>query len=523
VSAEPGTEAESAPGAEPAASPVEPTEPAESAEPAESEQPAGPAAATAAGHADAPAAEQDGKGEPHEETEGAGPVAQPGLVAQAAPADEAEDAEGAGAGEEPGPAQPSPASGRIAGGPFRQRRRTWQAAAAVLVVAGAVTGIVLAAGGGSGAAGSGGTDSKGTATAADGLPHIAVDVSTGTCGQGWVRPRPGTQVFDLHNTGMAATEVYLSDPKTGKFYAEIEGLAPGATRPMLVDLGSGTYAFKCLAEDTDAVTGPTVTVPGHQPQGPSALPVTQHDLIPPTLVYQRWIGDRIGELADGTATLKGDIDRGDLAAARRDWLSAHLVYERMGAAYGTFGDADGVINGTAARTAGGVQDPSFTGFHRIEYGLWHGGTAASLRTPAAQLDSAVRALGASWSQQRMDPADMGLRAHEIIENAEQFELTARTDYGSGTNLATANANIDGTREILGLLRPLLTARDPDTAALDATLDRAQTHLKAQDHDGTWTPLDRLTRGQREQINADFGDLLEQLAPVAAIFDLRRTA
>ncbi|MHC5904004.1 hypothetical protein ACVNF4_08855, partial [Streptomyces sp. S6] len=37
-------------------------------------------------------------------------------------------------------------------------------------------------------------------------------------------------------------------------------------------------------------------------------------------------------------------------------LPAHLVYERMGAAYGTFGDADAQINGDSA------------GFHRIERG-----------------------------------------------------------------------------------------------------------------------------------------------------------
>ncbi|WNI14511.1 EfeM/EfeO family lipoprotein [Streptomyces sp. ITFR-21] len=123
----------------------------------------------------------------------------------------------------------------------------------------------------------------------------------------------------------------------------------------------------------------------------------------------------------------------------------------------------------------------------------------------------------------MDPADMGLRAHEIIENAEQFELTGRTDYGSGTNLATASANIDGTRQILAELTSLLVPRDAGLAQLDASLDRAQQDLDARHHGGTWTPLAELTRAQRERVNADFGDLLERLAPVAAIFEVRRTA
>jgi iron uptake system component EfeO len=387
------------------------------------------------------------------------------------------------------------------------------------VVAAAVTATVLAAGAGGK---SSSPDAKATAPA-DGLRHTVIEVSTGTCGRGWTRPQTGTQVFDLHNTSSTASEVDLTDPRTGLIYGEVEGLAPGTTRAMTVDLGSGSYAFKCLENDADAVTGPTVVVAGKQPQGPAAAPVNQHDLIPPTLVYQKWVGQRIDELAAGTGKLKADIDGGDLAAARRDWLPAHLVYERMGAAYDTFGDADAAINGTVARTPGATADKDFAGFHRIEYGLWHGESAASLRAPAAALDGAVRSLQKDWPQARMDPAAMGLRAHEIVENAEQFELTARTDYGSGTNLATARANLDGTRAILAQLRGLLEPRDTGLPKLDAALDRTQAALDAQHHGAAWTPVDKLTHAQRQQINADFGDLLEQLAPVAAIFEVRRTA
>ncbi|WP_225847159.1 EfeM/EfeO family lipoprotein [Streptomyces sp. HPF1205] len=397
----------------------------------------------------------------------------------------------------------------------------WQAVAAVAAAA-AVTAGVLAYGGSGG--GGGRDDAKqAAAPAADGLRHTTVLVSPGGCGHGWVRPHTGTQAFDLRNTGAAAAEVYLTDPRTGQVYGEVDGLAPGTTRPMVVDLGSGTYAFKCLAEDADAVTGPSVVVPGHAPRGPAALPVSGHDLIPPALAYQKWIGARMNDLVAGAVKLDADITGGDLAAARRDWLAAHLVYERMGAAYGTFGDADGRINGTAARAGGAVDDPGFTGFHRIEYGLWRGASAASLRGAAARLVSDTKALRASWAQARMDPADLGLRAHEILENTQQFELTGRTDYGSGTSLATARANLDGTREVLAELHALLVPRDPQLPQLEAALDRTQRDLDDRHRGGSWTPLGALSHDQRQRINADVGDLLERLAPVATIFDVRRTA
>lgn len=412
------------------------------------------------------------------------------------------------------PPPPSPSSSRT------PRLRKWQAATAVAAVAAAVTATVLAAGSGGGPKA---PDAKATAPA-DGLRHTAIEVSTGTCGRGWTRPQAGTQVFDLHNTSSVAAEVYLTDPASGAVHGEVEGLAPGTTRPLRVTLGNGSYAFKCVSDDADAVTGPTVRVTGGKAKGgPAAVPVTQQDLIPPTLAYQKWIGARTVELAEKTDTLRDAIDRGDLTAARKDWLTAHLVYERMGAAYGTFGDADPAINGTTAGLAGGVHDKDFAGFHRVEYGLWHGESASALRGPAARLAGAVHDLRDGWPDQRMDPADVGLRAHEILENTVQFELTGRTDYGSGTNLATARANLDGTAELLGRLRPLLKTRALGLSGIDTWMARTERTLDGFDHDGHWTPLDRLTRAQREKVDADLGELVERLADVAALTDVRRTA
>lgn len=410
-------------------------------------------------------------------------------------------------------ADPGPIPGPPPSGPVTRRRLLWLTGGALVAVAAVGTGL-LAAG-----------DSDGhQAEASDGLRHTTVLVTPADCGHGWTRPVPGRQVFDLHNTSSSAAEVFLTDPRTGAVFGEVEGLAPGTERPLRVILGNGSYAFKCLPDDADAVTGPTVRVTGAKVKGgPAAVPVSQQDLIPPTLAYQKWIQARTVELVEKTDALRDAVDRGDLAAARAAWLPAHLVYERMGAAYGTFGDADGEINGTTAGLSGGVRDKDFTGFHRVEYGLWHGESASSLRGPADQLAKAVRALRDSWPAERMDPADVGLRAHEILENTVQFELTGRTDYGSGTNLATARANLDGTRTLLGFLRPLLKTRDADLAGLDSWLDRTQHTLDGFDHNGRWTPLDQLTLAQREKVDANLGELVERLADVAALTDVRRTS
>ncbi len=358
---------------------------------------------------------------------------------------------------------------------------------------------------------------------ADGLPHTGIRVTLGACGGRWPHPHAGDQVFDVRNDSHVAAEVDLVNPSSGLVYGEIEGLGPDTTRPMQVTLGGGRYAFKCLPDDDPGYLGPTATVPGHAPAGPAAAAVTEQDVIPPTLAYQKWIGRQLSVLAAKSVRLRDDIDRGASSAARTDWLAAHLVYERMGAAYGTFGDADRKIDGTTAGLKGGLHDPHFTGFHRIEYGLWHGQGTARLRPYGDRLVKDVDALKSSWPRARMDPLQMGLRAHEILENAVQFELTGRTDYGSGSNLATVRANLDGTRTVLGYLHPLVAARYPRLPQLDASLNRLRDALDACRHDGRWTPLDRLDRTRRERIDSAAGDAVERLADIAAVFDIRRTS
>ncbi|MFF4303095.1 EfeM/EfeO family lipoprotein [Streptomyces sp. NPDC001601] len=353
------------------------------------------------------------------------------------------------------------------------------------------------------------------------LPHTTVEVSASRCGRGWSAPVSGVQVFDLHNPTDGAAGVLLEDPGSQAVYGEVEDIGPGTTRELTVRLGKGAYAFKCVPDDADAVTGPTVRI-ARGSSGPAAAPVTEHDLIPPALAYQKWVGNGLSDVVRLTTALRAAVDRGDLAAARTAWLPAHLEYERLGAAYDAFGDADGAINGTDAGLPGGVHDKDFTGFHRIEYGLWHGESAAGLRRPAAALLKAVTALRDEWAQARMDPAQLGLRAHEILENTVQFELTGRTDYGSGTSLATARANLDGTVEVMSRLHPLLATRYPDLPALESDLTRAGTVLDRFRHGGAWTPLAKLGHRQREDVDAVLGNLVERLASVAALCDPRRT-
>ncbi|MEV4320188.1 EfeM/EfeO family lipoprotein [Actinocrispum sp. NPDC049592] len=346
-----------------------------------------------------------------------------------------------------------------------------------------------------------------------------VEISRSSCGTGWSDPRPGPQVFQLHNTGSVTAEVDLVDPATGVIYGEVEGLSAGTTRPMQVTLANGDYAFRCLPEDTPAITGPKVTVTGGATRSPGVAPVTRNDLLGPLKTYEQKTQEGLNGLAGQTAALKDAVHSGNRDAAKTAWLTAYLAYERLGAAYDAFGDFDGSINGTADGLPGGTADEGFTGFHRVEAGLWHNEDMAALAPVADQLDADARKLRDTFADSQIDGNDLGLRAHEIMENTLQFELTGHTDYGSGSTLATTKANLDGTQAVLDVLRPLLTPRYPALPTVDKWITRTRSDV---DKAGA-VPVAQLDPKTRQRLNADVSQLCELLAPIAAIAEPRRVS
>ena len=348
-----------------------------------------------------------------------------------------------------------------------------------------------------------------------------ISFNSASCGGTWTLAKPGWHTFELYNANDVGGEIDLIDPKTSGIYAEVDQLGPGTTQTMSLDVGSGSYAFRCLFEDTDPMTGPTVTVAGHVKGFIATVPVTFNDLVGPAKQYQAYVGAGLKTLAGQTGTLASDVQRGDLTAARRDWLPAHLTYETLGAAYDAFGTFDDEIDGRA--DALGVSNPQWTGFYRLEYGLWHGQSAGELTPYASKLAADVRSLLATWPSTEIPLLDIGLRTHEILENALEFQLTGHDDYGSGTTLATTLANIQGTRELLSLLRPLLVTRYPGLPGVYAWLNRLQALLEAEHQPaGTWVPVSQLPVSARQDIDAACSQALQELAPIASIAEPRNT-
>ena len=355
-----------------------------------------------------------------------------------------------------------------------------------------------------------------------GQPSNVITVSSAECGGGWSVPGPGWHTIQISNQGTGGAEIDLVNPANGAVYAEIENTGPGTVNPINIDFGSGQYALLCLFSDYSPLQGPTVTVAGHAAGTPAVLPVTYNELIPIAKAYAAKEETAIKVMAAETATLAAAVRGGDRVTARRDWLTAHLQYETLGDAYDAFGDFDNEIDGRADPV--GVTSARWTGFFRLEYGLWHGQPLASLVPVASTLNRSVDQLVTWWPTQEVPLADLGRRAHEVIENALEFQLTGQDDYGSGTTLASALAAISASRVLLGLLHPLLAPRYPGLPAVYSGLNLLQSLLERERlANGWWVPVSALPGATRQAIDAACGQVLQELAPIASITEPRNTA
>jgi len=366
---------------------------------------------------------------------------------------------------------------------------------------------------------------KGSST---GTTQIAI--SEKSCGTGWTSPSAGTQSFNITNNGANTAEVYLINPTSNAVYGEDPDVTPGAAEVMNVTIGEGTYVFRCSFIDGTALNSAVYKVSGGSGGRVGVAPVTEQDMEDPVYDYRAYVETNLPALLAGAQKLDADLKAGDLDRAKTDWLPAHLDYERLGAAYGTFADYDAAINASASGQPQGTATKDWTGFFRIEYGLWHGQSAAELAPLGDKLVSDVKGLIKAFPGQTTDPNDLPLRTHEILENALQFQLTGIQDYGSGTTLDTLYANTQGTQAVLSTIDQLIQSRDPRLLGqIQQGIGTVQSDLKA---DGagpcaaacpTPTALSALAAAQRDKVDADLSQLLETLSLVPDLLEERTSA
>jgi high-affinity iron transporter len=364
---------------------------------------------------------------------------------------------------------------------------------------------------------------------------VTVTVTRTGCARDWTSASAGTQMFTVDNQSGLAGEINLDDA-SGDIVAEIETIGPRTSAQLSATLYSGTYVFKCFMGGLPATVSQLVrvTAAGNaaaaNPAASSPIkgtpagvkPVTTGQLAGPNKEYQAYAARQLADLARAVTRIEADLRRGDMAAAKEDWLTAQLDWERVGASYDSFGNIGLAVDGLPDGLPDGVSDKNFTGLHRLEYGLWHGQSAATLLPVAATLAGNVALVQQNLTSGDLagDPANLPVRAHEILEDALRDHLSGLDDQGGDAAFAQTYADVQVTTSVLGYLAPLINARQPGLPEIaDSQLDILNEALLATRVNGQWESLGTASLTAREHVDAAIDAVLETLAAVPDLLEV----
>jgi high-affinity iron transporter len=419
----------------------------------------------------------------------------------------------------PAPATPAPAASaaRQHGGPRELGRweriaggRPWAVAGVLIAVPAVAAGVTIV-----------------TLPAAATSAATTVTVSRTSCAPDWSAAKAGSQTITVTNNAGLAGEIRLVNA-SGAIVGEIETLGPGTSAPLTATLGNGTYNLQCLMGSSAATQSPPVTVSAgaDTAAAPVAVkPVTVNDLTPPNKLYQGYAAAQLADLARAVTAIQSDLKHSNLPQAKKDWLTAQVAWERVGASYDSFGDLGLAVDGLPDGLPYGVSDKGFTGLHRLEYGLWHGQPAKELLPVADTLAKNVATIEKNLTSDDLtgDPTQLPLRAHEIIEDALRDHLSAIDDEGAGAAYAMTYADTQVDKAVLGYLADLIDEREPGLVAkADSQLATLDAALLATQANGQWQSLTAVSLDQRQHVNAATGELLETLASVPDLLEVPPT-
>jgi hypothetical protein len=247
-----------------------------------------------------------------------------------------------------------------------------------------------------------------------------------------------------------------------------------------------------------AVSSPCLTLP--YPPTPPVLPEEQASV---REAYQQYVAGVLDQLTKDLAALRSAVAGSDRAKARTAWLTAQLTWDRVGAAYGSFGAHADAIDGLPQGLPAGVRDKDFVGLRRIEYGLWHGEALGAVLPLVDAVGKQVTALRGDLPGATPAAIDLPLRVHEILEDALRFHRTGLTDMGAGAGLAEMAADVDATEALLDLFGSLLDERRAELRpAAHAALENLRHAIAV-----------------RRGVDADLGGVLELLAQAPGLLEV----
>ncbi|CAN7651341.1 iron uptake system protein EfeO [Phyllobacterium sp. LjRoot231] len=240
--------------------------------------------------------------------------------------------------------------------------------------------------------------------------------------------------------------------------------------------------------------------------------VSPLDLVGPIADYKIYVSENLEILVTDTKAFTDAVKAGDVDKAKALFGSTRMSYEAIEPIAELFSDLDGSIDSRADDHEKAEKDPEFTGFHRIEYGLFSENSTKDLTPFADKLMADVTELNKRITDLTLPPEKVVGGAAALMEEVAATKISGEEDRYSHTDLWDFKANFDGSRKIFELVRPLVQKDDSAfVTKVSGNFDKVDTTLAKYKTAQGYELYDKLTDDDRAVLAAAVNTLAEDLS------------
>lgn len=301
---------------------------------------------------------------------------------------------------------------------------------------------------------------------------ITVTISEGKCDPNALTVPAGRTTFNIVNKSDRALEWEILDGVM--VLEERENIVPGFTQTFTAKLNPGTYQITCGLLNNPR--GTLTVTPSAEADAAAARPALVA-FVGPLAEYQVFLATQTSALVKGVQALDEAIKAGDIDKARELYQKARQPYMQIEPMADRFADLHNAIDPVADYLEKREADTGFTGFHRIEYGLYSVKSLDGLAPVLAKLLADVSALKDRVRSLRIPPDQIAASATRLIGTIAGTRIAAGENHYARTDLADFEANLAGVSRMIALMKPVVAQGSPAVvadiearfAAVDGTL------------------------------------------------------
>ena len=342
---------------------------------------------------------------------------------------------------------------------------------------------------------------------------ITVSATDTACTLSATTAKAGTLTFQVTNSGSKVNEFYLY-AEGDRIVSEVENITPGLSRELKVEITEpGTFTTSCKPGMVgDGIRG-AFTVTGTAAKGSADSKVAKA-----ITDYRAFVASEADEFVAGTKEFVAAVKAGDVAKAKSLYAQARHPWEAIEPVAESFGDLDPKIDGREDVIADGM---AFTGYHRLEKDLWKDGLQKDSGAIADQLLADVTEIAAK--SKTVEPTALSIAggAKALLDEVATGKITGEEERYSHTDLWDFDGNLEGSRQALAVLRPVIVERDPALQkALDADFEELSSLLAKHNTGADYTSYTALTQADIKALTVSLDALSEQVSKVPGVVEAK---